>query len=266
MENPRTFEWSNFDCWGLIAAGCLSPTTRKLLSSASPDTYQHPDWPQALEALFGTEAQYESLVGEFSEQFFSTMRAVRVFHCTRTRSVESLRASGIRAIDLEQRLHGLFVLLREHLPSLTYADVLEAARKTLPIDGLRENAVYVGVDVRFLMDHCGHYLLYGSEGVLAVVRHLENSLGQELAHHLKEEGTPTVVEIDLPVGALERSDQQGLAREALYTYAYNTFYRTREVRALDYGLRLHGRVPPEWIFGFQHPTEIRDPFSGSSRV
>ena len=211
METPRTFEWSNFDCWGPIATGCLSATTRKLLSSAAPDTYQYSDWSQALEVLFDTAAQYESLVGEFSEQFFSTMRAVRVFHCTRTRSVGSFRASGIRAIDLEQRLHGLFVLLREHLPSLSYADVMEAARKTLPIDGLRENAVYVGVDVRFLMDHCGHYLLYGSEGVLAVVRHLENSLGQELAHHLKKEGTPTVVEIDLPVGALERSDQQGLA-------------------------------------------------------
>lgn len=265
MTRMSSFKWKDYKNWATLAQNCLSIETRDCLMSASSETYKSADDSYSLCPLFGGETECGKRIDEFAADFFGRVTSIRAFHCTRVETPASFNENGILAKDLNELLDELFALLKVHVPSVSYSDIEAASKKAFPNESPRSTAVNVGIDDRFLIDRCGHYLLYGSESILAVVRQLEEAMGQDLAYLLKTRGNPTVVEVDIPIDMLDAPTQLALAREILFTYAYNSFHKKNEARQLDFGIRLQDGVPSQWVAGSYHPINIRDPFGNPSR-
>ena len=264
MTRMSSFKWKDYKNWATLAQDCLSIETRNYLMSASPETYEYPDCWYSLCTLFGGETECEKQIDEFAASFFGRVTSIRAFHCTRVETPASFNENGILAKDLNELLDELFALLKVHVPSVSYSDIEVASKKAFPNESPRSSTVYLGIDDRFLIHFCGQYLLYGSESILAVVRQLEELMGQDLAYLLKIRGDPTVVEVDIPIDMLDTSTRSELAREILFTYAYNSFHNKQKSRQLGFSIPLQNSVPPEWVAGSYHPINIRDPYGNSS--
>ena len=264
MTRMSSFKWKDYKNWATLAQNCLSIETRDCLMSASSEMYKSADDSYSLYPLFGGEAEYGKRIDKFAADFFGRVTSIRAFHYTRVETPASFNENGILAKDLNELLDELFALLKVNEPSVSYSDIEAASKKAFPNESPRSNAVYVGIDDRFLIDLCGHYLLYGSESILAVVRQLEELIGQDLAYLLKTCGNPTVVEVDIPIDMLDAPRRSALAREILFTYAYNSFHKKNEARHLGFSIMLQDGVPPEWVAGSYHPINIRDPYGNPS--
>ena len=265
MTRMSSFKWKDYKNWATLAQDCLSIETRNYLMSVSSEMYKYPDDSYSLCPLFGGETECGKQINEFAAAFFGRITSIRAFHCTRVATSDTFKENGIQAKDLNVLLAKLFDVLKVYVPSVSYSDIQAASKRAFPNESSRSSTVYLGIDDRFLIDHCGHYLLYGSESILAVVRRLEEAMGQDLAYLLKIRGDPTVVEVDIPIDMLDASRRSELAREILFTYAYNSFHNKQKSRQLDFSIPLQNSVPNKWIVGSYHPLNIRDPYGNSSR-
>ena len=263
MTRMSSFKWKDYKNWATLAQNCLSIETRDCLMSASSEMYKSADDSYSLYPLFGGEAEYGKRIDKFAADFFGRVTSIRAFHYTRVETPASFNENGILAKDLNELLDELFALLKVNEPSVSYSDIEAASKKAFPNESPRSNAVNVGIDDRFLIDHCGHYLLYGSESILAVVRQLEELIGQDLAYLLKTCGNPTVVEVDIPIDMLDAPRRSALAREILFTYAYNSFHKKNEARHLGFSIMLQGRCPTRMgsrkLSPHQHPRSVWEP-------
>ena len=72
-------------------------------------------------------------------------------------------------------------------------DVEAAIRKQ--DNSLREERIFFGLDDRWLVQQCGHYLLFGSEYILSIAADLTRTFGEEIDYRrfLKRRVNTTVV-------------------------------------------------------------------------
>ena len=122
----------------------------------------------------------------------------------------------------------------------------------------------MGLDGRFLVDDCSHYLIYGSESLLALARELEDETRCDILERLRKTRTPTVFEVNVPVRLLEDTTLLELLSEATYTLAFNEHHERAEVREIDFAVALHRDILITHVVGYWHPDVIRDPFRPSS--
>jgi len=126
----------------------------------------------------------------------------------------------------------------------------------------REGYVYFGLDDRFLIDHCGHYLIEGSEYLQGLASFIERETGGELKSELRRYGKPTIFEVRIPLSAIQESELKELAFDLLHTWAYNLAHNSSHSYKLDFGIELDQGLPPDHIIGHYYPGEIPDPSNG----
>lgn len=115
--------------------------------------------------------------------------------------------------------------------------------------------LYVCVDDRPQLDRIGHYMLYGSEWIVAL-------LGFSAHSTLRRRGVPTMVELDLPLRLATPNTRQEFARKLLQEWVRVFVNEPTFVPALDFTVVLHADVPAEMIVGHYHPDVLHDPFQG----
>lgn len=121
-----------------------------------------------------------------------------------------------------------------------------------------EGRVFFEANGRFLVDHCGHYLLYGSEYAVHILRSISD--GSDYAQLLKLQGQPTLLKCYVPLDWLPEWAQAELASNLIARY-FNMKLDPGYVdprRDDAFGFAIFRTLPPELIVEISHPENIRD--------
>lgn len=113
--------------------------------------------------------------------------------------------------------------------------------------------LYVCADERPQLDHNGHYLLFGSEW-------LQCLLGWGAHNALRRQGTPTIVEVDLPFDWASEGTRREFARVLLQEWTRVFVMGPTFSPALDFSVILRRDIPAEMVVGHSHPAVLMNPF------
>lgn len=188
---------------------------------------------------------------------FTCLRAV---HGTRTDDVGSFYKQGLLPLDPEaSHKHVQHIFLNGAFPEINASDIEKAIAAVGHTS--RAGRVYFEANERMLLEHCGHYLHYGSEYVAAIAAHLSGP--RDYRQVLKTQGRPTVFVCDVPLDLMSWKTVREFAGTAL-EYIFEEL-----LVGSDYvpdpwrsaGFPIHKPLPESCIVGHYHPSGVRDPLA-----
>lgn len=185
---------------------------------------------------------------------------IRACHATRTADVSAYYRHGLLPLDpslVHARAAEIF--LAGDFPELNAAH-LDAAITDVGSD-LRAGRVWFEANERDLVEHCGHYLLYGGEYLIALAAHLPR--GRDYRQALKAFGRPTMFVCDIPLDMMgwpTLMEFAGCALESLFENLLDADYAPDLHRGA--GFCVHRALGPEYIVGHYHLAKVRDPLQG----
>jgi hypothetical protein len=236
-----------------LLADHLTPVLKRRLRTMNSHRFYDDDlsW---LEEAYGDPTG--SLLDEELALRLSSWR-IRTFHACRPRNVADYLSRGLRCLRADDAIAELrrLISIHDRLARLRDESTLSTAVQAVGTD-LREGRVFVGIDDRDLLDGAGHYLIYGSEYISAVLVRAGDFWFQDV---LKLEGIPTVFVVDVPVSLLRGRDTRDFARLLLARWATNIARRRTVAPPEDFTFDIPRDIPPECIAGHHHPARIRDP-------
>jgi hypothetical protein len=207
---------------------------------------------------------WASLAEAFSDRRLSRKRVrealqsryvgLEVLHACRSASLCSYYENGLLLSDSELLDKEAVVRFFGSNATLVELAAVDAAVKKL---GERDHGrLFVSIDGRSLIERSGHYLIYGSERLLAIAAHLGDS-PTRYRWRLKSHGKPTLFRALLRWHALSETDIDGISREIAAEWQY--FMRYGFSRIKMYSFILREPIPASDILGHLHPTLICDP-------
>ena len=120
----------------------------------------------------------------------------------------------------------------------------------------------VGCD-NFLITHCGHYLIQGSEYLMALATHLGYSTrGEDYRFRLREYGVPTVLEVDIPGSLVPKPQTFSLAKLILSEWGQVASRRPLNFDNDPPCFVVRNDIPAECLRDHYHPPRIIDPHRG----
>jgi len=198
--------------------------------------------------------------GFLCEQLYERYDTLRALHGTRTADVASFYREGLRPLDaLAAHQQAEKIFLGGDYPELSKA-VLDQAIKSVR-SPLREGRVFFEANERMLIEHCGHYMLYGSEYLTAIAAHLGGP--RNYRQILKTRGSPTLFVCDVPLPLIPGHTLQEFAGIALAT-VFQELLDGPEFEPHPWhgaGFYIQKPLPPSSIIGHYHPVVRRDPFA-----
>jgi hypothetical protein len=114
--------------------------------------------------------------------------------------------------------------------------------------------VYVVVNDETLLEHGAHYLINGSEWVMAV-------LGEAAWKILQRRGTPTLLEIDLPLSLATAFEREQLAACMLLEWTRIACNQPSWLAPIDFSFSFASDIPAACVVGHSHPTVLKNPHS-----
>lgn len=179
---------------------------------------------------------------------------ILVVHGGRPLNVQSYYAHGLRLA----RHHLLTATAKKIFVSSEFPEITEEAFRhaVSRLSGIDNKKSYVCLDDRELLDHCGHYLIYGSEHVCAIAAQLSRN-GRDYRQVLKRVGTPTVFKIALPLEFISESDLSELAH--LVQESLPKLRAGEQPLVANFTFMLTRPVPGRFFCGHEHPEMIPDP-------
>jgi hypothetical protein len=205
------------------------------------------------------------LAADFEIHFTKRLTAhychLRAFHGCSPTDVSSYYERGIVPLDPQAAVDSVkSVLLSGQYPELTDKQIDEAIARHRLYDS--DKRVYFGLDDRFLIGHCGHYLLYGSEYRVGIAAELSARIGRDYRRCFKGLGTPTMLVCDIPWRMISEEIHRSLCRTLLAETFRNLLDPSYAPGVIDFGFSIGGVLPPEYIVSHNSPDKIRDPLGG----
>ncbi len=207
-----------------------------------------PEWLRIL----GSELSWS--VDSVIEDFAEAMKPASIlgFHGCRPLDLNGHLRNGVKALDQSELMQLLDEVIQKlEIPQLR-EEILEQGRTRLGEHTY--SFVYLALDQRHLLRYAGHYLIYGSEWLCSVFGKC-----REL---LRNCGTPTVIEIALPLARASESDRRQLARHLLQEWTRLSALSLHESSPVDFSFAVRERIEAKMIVGHSHPPAIRDPLDG----
>ncbi|WP_157223270.1 hypothetical protein [Rhodovulum sp. PH10] len=254
------FEWKRPVSWMPVLGKWLAPRFRKDgVRRLKPNAYRDLCW----DDTEWSDVLARSMVGVFDEHVAALAEALsgsvlRTFHGCRTEDAGSYHREGIRIHDRAELSELARRIVRSSDRLAAFAATVEQAirKEANEVEDVRSGRLYVVADDRTLVKYAAHYLIYGSEWLLAV-------LGPVGADILKGRGVPTLVEIDLPLHMAGDYSRKALARCLLNEWTRFVCNRPDWLASIDFSFCLLQNIPPECVAGHSHPAELRDPIEGA---
>jgi hypothetical protein len=267
-RKPNTFIWRSLKTWDGFIRGLMPHGVSEDITTAirqKQGLFRYYDDPDPLKSIYSDLSDFDSLGERFVSTFSDNFNCVRMFHCCRPWHIEPYYSQGIRVLRADEANKQFKDICRESgkLSSISENDI-NAAIDSMSDSYGRFGQVYFGLDDRFLIEHCGHYLIYGSEYLQSLCSFLRGRISYDLSSQLRQVGIPTVFQVDISVSQFESEELSALADEALPAWAYCIAHDKREPGLLDFAIMLDDILPPANIVGHYHPEEIPDPFQGRS--
>jgi len=249
------------------------------------------EWKPALEAMFGDiltteieakarqnathiesgEMGYRELLGQPTEPIITNNKIdefrrryshMRAYHGCRSDDTSNYYKKGLllRYKDTQiERFRSIF--LSGDFPELTEKMLQQSIREAAPYSD-DDGELCLAIDDRFIVEHCGLYLIYGSEYLASLVIGLPIENTQKYLSVLRKIGKPTFFEINLPNTTEFRVTDcclLELIHEMIAEWVRKACHLEAESCFLDFTFSLHQPLPPEHICSHYHPGKIPDP-------
>ncbi len=252
--NGPTLIWKRPETWMAPLTAWLGPRLRpggyEALGPGSERDlcWDDGEWLDVLDTALACDL--EDVVADLADVLGRA--SLRTYHGTRTADAGAFFREGLKVHDREamtQRVHDL-VASHESLAALRGDRLSKAIAE---IDNTTDDGrLYVVADDTCLLDHAAHYLINGSEWIMAV-------LGDEGRRFLRAHGTPTLLEIDLPLRMAHPGTLHAFAQALLQEWTRMTCNRPDWSAPIDFTFCLQVDIPASCIVGHTHPTDLRDP-------
>ena len=193
-----------------------------------------------------------------SDRLLQHYGAIRACHGTSTRSLDAFYEQGLRPLNIEE-VHEMArrIFLNDQFPELSEANLQKAIEAVGP--ETREGHIYFEANEWFLKEMCGHYMLYGSEYLVALAAHLGRNRNYRRA--LKGRYPPTLLICDVPLKHLRPetvAEFAGMALQSVFQELLDgPTYEPSKWRGAAFSIQVP--LDPSSIVGHCHPTITRDP-------
>lgn len=257
---PSTLiEWKSPGSWVPAMTKWLKPeliegALAHLRANRRTDLYDDDsEWLDVAEQVLCGDLEYEVLPA-LAEAL--TEASVRCYHGCRCEDAGAYHRLGIRLNDPEDLAAQLRDLV-DRLPGLDFLrSSIDERIRTFDATQRDTGKLYVVLDDRRMVTGgSGHYLLYGSEWMQCI-------LGFEAHLALLEWGSPTMIEVDLPLRLVSEHQRFELARALLQEWTRQKTTRPKQVWHIDFSFMLRSAIPSEMVVGHYHPEKVVDPFHG----
>jgi hypothetical protein len=262
-RNTKIFIWSRLKTWGAFIHGLMPQRMGRGIEAKIRENkqfFRYYDDPEPFKNIFSTFSDFDSLVERFVSTFRSKFDFVRMFHCCRPWSVNPYYTQGIRPLvpsEADKEFREI-CFMEARFSMISESDIKDAIDSMVDSYG-RFGQVYFGIDDRFLIEHCGHYLIYGSEYLQSLASSLRRRRGFDLSSNLRQRGTPAVFRVNISVNQFEDQELGELADNALPAWAYCIAHDKRDPGLVDFAITIDETLAPENIIGHYHPKEVPDP-------
>jgi hypothetical protein len=252
--SQRVFDWRKRRSWLVrtrhYARDILTPDLKAYLSRVRPDC-----WSDDLSWL----PDHEYLVPEFTSALTGYYTHFKGFHGCRPTSLSSYLEHGL----VGQRSEHLNKLFREIFADVEANSVEGVIQQFTDRSHSERGATWLlGCD-KYLVNQCGHYLIQGSEYLMALAANLGPSRhGEDFRFRLRNCGVPTVLEVDIPVWHVPQSQHTEVAKMILSEWGQLATRKSLHLRGDPPCYVLRKDLPPECLVGHYHPERIRDPHNG----
>ncbi|KAB2694686.1 MULTISPECIES: hypothetical protein [Brucella] len=252
------FIWKKPESWMPLLASWLAPRLRKDgMRRLRPGVYRDISWddPEWSDILC------RSLRGDFddhAEELADSLElaVMRTFHGCRTADAGVYFREGLRLHDRREMTDRLRSIVAENAELHWMGDRVEETIREVN-NTLDEGRLFVVADDMALLKHAAHYLIYGSEWITAVLGHSGHRV-------LRTIGTPTLLEIDLPLSMSSFRTRTELAVKMLDEWTRFTCNASDWSAPIDFSFLLRSAIPASCVVGRSHPPELRDPLNGKT--
>jgi len=263
---PQIFSWKDFPEWEKFVWDIFPETIREPLFEGIRNGRQGFEYVEDVlyfAKFYATFGKYSELVESFLNNFSKRFTFIKMYHCCRPSNTQSYYDLGIRVLDtaeMNNRFKELF-LRNPRYPQITDSHI-QAAIKHMARSYRRHGFVYFGLDDRFLLNHCGHYLIFGSEYLQSLAAFIERETRCDLKSELRKCGKPTVFEVRMRISTFSDGELRELTSKVFHTWAYNIAHNRTYPYELDFGIEIDHELPQDYIIGHYHPKMIPDPSNG----
>lgn len=254
MSAIKIFDWRKRRSWLAsirhYAGPLLTAELRQHLSQRRPEC-----WSDNVSWL--PDSGY--IVSEFVDALTSYYTHFKGFHGCRPLKLASYYERGL----LGQNSDLLCDAFREIFSDVPKADVEDVIRRFADRSNMERGAMWLLGSDKYLVGECGHYLIQGSEYLMALAAHLGHSpSGEDYRFRLRNYGIPTILEVDIPIRLVPAGQLEEVAKMVLSEWG-----QLAARRPLPFGDQppcfvLRQDIPPECVRGHYHPERIIDPHQG----
>jgi len=262
--DQHVFSWKDFPKWEKFIQDIFAKNDYESLSEAirkAKEKFEYAN-DSYFDELYKKFGDYSELIDNFLKQFFNKFNFIKMYHCCRPLDVQSYYDFGIKVLDMSD-MNTRFRELFGNNPRFTQITEthIKAAIEYMAGSYKRHGNVYFGMDDRFLINYCGHYLIYGSEYMGGLATFIQQQFNYDLKAELRKYGKPTIFKVRIPVTAFSEAELRELASEALRTWAFNMAHNRTYSYELDFGKDFDYSLASDHIIGHYHPNKIPDPLN-----
>lgn len=253
----RAYSTWRDEVWKLID-DFVSPQVRKAFLASPPEYVVSDDLSWLDNIVYGVHGREVDSKTLLSRRLKRRYRAIRAVHGTRTSTVESYYNQGLLPLAPQEfHNHAREIFLTGEYPELSEAH-LQAAIAAVGSD-LRERRIFFEANEEMQIAHAGHYMLYGSEYLVAIAAHLGD--GRDYRQVLKMRGEPTLFVCDVPFDLIGHRTLMEFAGDALESVFQELLDGRNFVRDpwRGAGFCIHEALSAAHLVGHYHPVIRYDP-------
>ncbi|MGL4636572.1 MAG: hypothetical protein ACRCWF_11380 [Beijerinckiaceae bacterium] len=184
---------------------------------------------------------------------------LKTFHGCCTKDAGAYHSDGIRVHNRAYLVDQVRKLVAEEDAFVNLRKSIDQTLQSYDANLHDEGRVYVVLDAEGLTKRCGHYVLYGSEW-------MQGLLGSAYRSYMKENCTPTILEVGLPLSDITEYERNSLAQKLILEWVRITVNKPIFIPTMDFGFCLRRNIPSHWILSHYHPETIIDPINGSIKI
>lgn len=245
----KVLDWRNRRAWlqhvRSYAKPLLTPGLVKLLEQRRPQC-----WSDALDWL----PNHDDLIPEFCDRMSSFYTHFKAFHGCRPESLSSYYEHGLRG----QNADSIIKKFRQLFADLPPTSLDQAIEKMKHRESSERGKIWLSVDDRQMVREFGHYIINGSEYLLALAARLGGGrYDEDYRLRLRTIGIPTVLEVDIPIELITPAQKLDVAKIILSEWGQLRTKRPLGISSSpSYVVR--SDIPAECIKAHYHPAKIRD--------
>lgn len=273
-----TFCWSMHEHWMLecqrLAHQLWGTSFVEAFLRSPPDRLLAMNW-NWISPYVSEERRYDRWLDvdeAVTSAFCKRWSYIVAFHGCSVENLDSYRQNGLLPLSLGAMNEKARRIALSSCPRLNERDIDKAIEEVSKEYDASDEHTCVAIDATHLVKYCSHYLLYGSEYLQALFRHIRPSDAQgpscDMRRLLRNRGRATVLKCRVPVKSIGKRALGELSRIAMVAAFRRLKDETYVPESRRLGFAIRGRLSPEFILECAHPCDLQDrlkPFIESQR-